>query len=72
MFVMDASTIKTMPKDHMVIKSWEVLDFRLQKPDPNRLLITAGGNLIYYLVELTTYRTDLATSKIIWNSVLIT
>ena len=40
--------------------------------DPNRVRITAGGNLIEYTGELTTRTADLTTSKILWNSVLST
>ena len=43
-----------------------------KKEDPNRVCITAGGNLISYPGELTTRTADLTTSKIIWNSVLST
>ena len=34
--------------------------------------MTAGGNLIKYPGELMTRTADLATSKVIWNSVLST
>ena len=46
------------------------MDFRPKKEDPNRVRITAGGNLIAYPDELTTRTADLAVSKILWNSVL--
>ena len=49
-----------------------VVDFRLQKADPNRVRITAGGNLIKCPGDLTTRTADLTTSKIIWNSVIST
>eukprot|EP00804_Cyclotella_cryptica_P010472 CCRYP_012303-RA/>CCRYP_012303-RA protein AED:0.45 eAED:0.14 QI:0/0/0/0.6/1/1/5/0/1176 len=50
-----------------------VIDFHPQKADPNRVRITAGGNLIKdYPGELTTRTADLTTSKILWNSVLST
>eukprot|EP00804_Cyclotella_cryptica_P011793 CCRYP_011361-RA/>CCRYP_011361-RA protein AED:0.17 eAED:0.11 QI:0/0/0/0.8/0.25/0.2/5/0/1137 len=43
------------------------------KADPNRVRITAGGNLIKdYPGELTTRTADLTTSQIMWNSVLST
>ena len=42
------------------------------KEDPNRVRITAGGNLINYPGELTIRTADLTTSKILWNSVLST
>ena len=43
-----------------------------QKEDPNRVSITAGGNLIIYPGELTTRTADITTSKILWSSVLST
>ena len=49
-----------------------VVDYRPQKPDPNRVRITAGGNIIEYPGELTTRTADLTKSKILWNSVLST
>ena len=49
-----------------------VVDYRPQKEDPNRVRITAGGNLINYPGELTTRTTNLTTSKILRNSVLST
>ena len=49
-----------------------VVDFRPQKEDPNRVRITAGGNLIKYVGELTTRTADLTTEKMIWDSVIST
>ena len=49
-----------------------VVDYRPQKPDPNQVRITVGGNLIKYPGDLTTRTADLTTSKITWNSVLST
>ena len=49
-----------------------VVDYRPQKKDPNRVQITAGGNLINYPGELTTRTADLTTSKILWNSTIST
>ena len=49
-----------------------VVDFRPQKSDPNRVRITAGGNLIKCPGELTTRTADITTTKIIWNSVIST
>ena len=48
------------------------MDYRPQKDDPNRVRLTAGGNLINYPGELTTRTAELTTSKILWNSVLST
>ena len=49
-----------------------VVDFIPQKEDPNRVRITAGGNLIKYAGELTTRTADLTTAKMLWNSVIST
>ena len=49
-----------------------VVDFRPQKADPNRVRITAGGNLIKCPGELTTRTADITTTKIVWNSVIST
>ena len=49
-----------------------VVDYRPQKEDPNRVRITAGGNLIVYPGELTTRTAGITTSKILWNSILST
>ena len=49
-----------------------VVDYRPHKPDPNRVRITAWGNLIKYPGELTMRTADLTSSKILWNSVLST
>ena len=64
--------IKKIPKDRTVTYPRIVVDYRPQKPDPNRVRITAGGNLISYPEELTTRTADLVTSKIMWNSVIST
>ena len=71
-FVMTHKEIANIPKDCIVTYAHIVVDFCLQKKDPNRVRITAGGNLIKYPGELTTRTADLTTSKVIWNSVLST
>jgi hypothetical protein len=72
MFILDRHEIPNIPKDRTVTYARVVVDFRPQKPDPNRVRITAGGNLITYPGELTTRTADLTSSKILWNSVLST
>jgi hypothetical protein len=42
-----------------------VVDFRLQKADPNTICITTGGNLIKHTGELTTSTSDITTNKIV-------
>ena len=64
--------IANIPKDRTVTYARIVVDYRPQKKDPNRVRITAGGNLIQYPYELTTRTADLPTSKILWNSVIST
>jgi hypothetical protein len=71
-FVMTHAEITNIPRDRIVTYCRLVVDFRPQKEDPNRVRMTAGGNLLQYPGELTTRTADLTTSKIIWNSVLST
>jgi len=71
-FFMSHDDIKSIPSDRVVTYARIVVNFCPQKKDPNRVRITAGGNLIDYPGELTTRSVDLTTSKILWNSVLIT
>ena len=61
-----------IPKDRTVTYARMVVDYRPQKPNPNRVRITPGVNLIKYSDELTMRTADLTTSKILWNSVLST
>jgi hypothetical protein len=71
-FVLPHAKIDLIPKDRTVTYANVVVDQRPQKEDPNRVRITAGGNLIHYPGELTTRTADLSTAKILWNSVLST
>ena len=70
--VLNLEQIRNIPADRVVTYARIVLDFRPQKKDPNRVRITAGGNLIAYPDELTTRTANLTCSKILWNSVLST
>ena len=70
--VMTLEEIKNIPADRVVTCARVVVDFRPQKEDPNRVQITAGGNLLAYPDELATRTADLTVSKILWNSVLST
>ena len=73
LFVMTHEQITNIPKDRTVTHGRIVIDYQPQKGDPNRVRITAGGNLITdYPGEVTTHTADLTTSKILWNSVLST
>ena len=69
---MNHQDIANIPDDRVVTYARIVIDYRPQKADPNRVRITAGGNLIEYPFELTTRTADLTTSKILWNSILST
>ena len=71
-FVLSHDKIKQIPKDHTVTYGRIVVNFRPQKPDPNRCRITASGNLIQYPGELITRTADMMTATVIWNSVLST
>ena len=73
LFVMDHDQIRNIPKDRTITYGRIVIDYRPQKEDPNRVRITAGGNLIQdYPGEVTTRTADLTTAKIMWNSVIST
>ena len=71
-FVMTHEQIKNIPRDCVVTYARLVVDYRPQKEDPNRVRMTAGGNLIAYPGELTTRTADISTAKILWNSVIST
>jgi hypothetical protein len=71
-FILSYDEIKHIPSDRVVTYANIVVDYRPQKSDPNRVRITAGGNLIDYRGELTTRTADLSTAKILWNSILST
>ena len=64
--------ITNTPEDHLVTYALIVLDYRIQKEDPNRAKITAGENLLKYPGKLITQTADLMTAKLLWNSVLST
>jgi hypothetical protein len=70
--VLTHDQIQNIPKDRTVTYTTIVVDYRPQKKDPNRVRLTAGGNLIDYPGELTTRTADLSTTKILWNSVIST
>ena len=49
-----------------------VVDHRPQKEEPNRIWITAGGNLIQCNSELSVRTADINTAKLHWNSIVST
>jgi len=69
---MNLEEIANIPEDCTVTHARIAVDHRPQKEDPNRVRITAGGNLINYPYELTTRTADLTTFKFMWNSVIST
>ena len=69
---MSHEEIAKIPKGKIVTYARIVVDFRPQKEDPNRVRVTAGGNLIDYPHKLTTRTADLTTTKIMWNSTIST
>ena len=71
MFVMTPSDILNISKDRTIMYAWVVVDLCPQKEDPNRIRITAGGNLInYYPGELTTRTANVMTAKLLWQELL--
>ena len=70
--VINLEQIKNILADRVVTYVRVVVDFKPEKEDPNRVRITAGGNLIAHPDESTTRTADLTVSKILWNSVLST
>ena len=71
-FLMTHNKIRHIPQYRVVTYARLVVDFIPQKDNPNRVIITVGGNLINYPGELTTRTSDMTTSKILWNSIIST
>ena len=71
-FVLNHDQIKATPKYKTITYARLVMDFCPQQEDPNRIRMTARGNLIQYSGELTTHTLNLSTTKILWNSVVST
>ncbi len=64
--------IASIPSNRTVTYANIVVDYREQKADPNRVRITAGGNLIDYPGDVSTPTTDMTTAKILFYSVIST
>ena len=71
-FLMIHDEIREILLDKKVTYARIVVYHRLQKSDPNRVLLTVGGNLLILPGELSTTTADLTTSKILCNSVFST
>ena len=61
-----------MPKGRNVTYTRLVVNQRPGKSDPNRTIVTVGGNHLVYVGELYTETTDLIAIKLLLNSVLST
>ena len=61
-----------MPRDGRFIEKLGTYSPLLPKDDPNRVRITAGGNLIEYPGDVSSPTADITTTKLLWNSVLST
>jgi hypothetical protein len=73
MFVMNHKEIQaTLKAGKKFTYANPVVDHRPQKADPNRICITAGGDLIQYDSELLVPTADINTAKLHWNSVVST
>ena len=72
LFFMDPSKVKNTPKDRTVTYGQIDVNYIAKKTNPNRVRITAGGNIIKYPDNITTLTADLTTSEKLWNSVLST
>jgi hypothetical protein len=73
MFVMNHNDIAIAHRNKQTFTYGNpVVDYRPQKEDPNRIRITAGGNLINYADELSVRTADIYTAKLHWNSVIST
>ena len=70
LFVLTHEQIKQIPKERTVTYVCIVADYCPQQLEPNRVHITADGNLIEYLGELTAHTANLTTTKVLWNSAL--
>ena len=58
---MSRDEIDNLPADQIVTYARIVVNFRPQREDPNRVQMTAGGNLIKYPGEIRTRTADLIT-----------
>jgi hypothetical protein len=59
MFVMLPSDVPNIPKDRVITYARVVVGHCPQKADPNRIRITAGGNLINYPSKLTAWTANI-------------
>ena len=69
---MNKQMIKKIPSNCTITYARIVVNYQPQKKDPNRVQITAGGNLINYPDELTTRTANLCTTKMLWSIIVST
>ncbi len=70
---MNHEEIKTVLKaGKKITDANPVVDHRPQKADPNRICITAGGNLIKCNGEVSVPTANIDMAKLHWNSVVST
>ena len=55
-------------KGKVVKYSREVANFRPEKKEPSRVIITAGGNILKYTGETSTETASIETTKLLINS----
>ena len=72
MDVLDWIWYGDVPPHKTVTYPQYTMDIRPEKAKPYRTRITAGGNLLEYLGNVTTHTAGMETIKCHWNSVLST
>ena len=71
-FFISHDKICDIPPDKTVTYAHILVDYRLQKADPNLLRLTVWGNLLNFTGYLSTTPADVRTYKILWKSFLST
>ena len=69
---MTPDEVQHIPKTKTITYARITADYREEKADPYRIRITVGGNLITYPGPTTSTTADMTTSKLLWNSVILT
>ena len=69
---MNKNAIWHIPKDRTVTYALSVVDYRPQKSDQYRVLVTVSGNLLNVPGYLSTRTSETTTSKLLFNSVIST
>ena len=55
-----------------VTYEWIIVSYRQQKTEKHQLRLTAGGDRLNYLFDVSTPTSGLSTIKLLWNSALST